>query len=193
MYEKVLLVCTSSEPNTWRAISVLRERVFQEPQIYLLCTLRDLAHYEKSAHFREVLVFPPRHRLEAILRLTARISRERYYTVAVLWCLEPGWNRPKLFAMACGWPRLLVFNENLDCDFLRPRFLWRLLSARYRNGTLFNPKWGRALVRPAEEGSLAVLSLLLFPIRLVFLLALTAELYLKTILTNRNRNVTKTD
>ena len=45
MFEKILLVCTSTEPNIRGAVSVLRARVFKEPQLDLLCTLKDLANY----------------------------------------------------------------------------------------------------------------------------------------------------
>jgi len=191
MFEKVLLVCTSTESKITGAVSVLRERVFKTPRIDLLCTLRDLVYYEKSEDYRQVLVFPPRSQVGAILSLRARIRRERYHAVAVLWCLDPGRIRPKLFALACGWPRLLVFNENLDCDYLGPRFLWRFWSSRARDGRLFpsTSTWTQALLRPAKVFGLLFLSLMLSPFRLILLLVFTAGLYLESVLKSRNRNV----
>ena len=189
MLEKILLVCTSTESNIRGAVSVLREKVFKAPRIDLLCTLKDLVLYESSPDYREVLVFPPRHDLGAVLRLRARIWREKYHAVVVLWCLDPGRSRPKLFALACGWPRLLVFNENLDCDYLGPRFLWRLWSSRARDGKLLSPGWARTLIQPAGVGGLGIFRLLLSPIRLILLLAFTAGLYLEGTLTNKNENV----
>ncbi len=189
MFEKVLLVCTSTESKITGAVSVLREKVFKAPRIDLLCTLRELALYERCGDYRKVLVFPPRYQVGAILSLRARIRRERYHAVVVLWCLDPGRSRPKLFALACGWPRLLVFNENLDCDYLGPRFLWRLWSSRARDGKLFPPSWAQALFQPARVGGLEILRLLFSPVRLILLLAFTAGLYLECILKNRNQNV----
>ncbi|HVN79324.1 MAG TPA: hypothetical protein VMW38_10035 [Terriglobia bacterium] len=191
MFEKVLLVCTSTESKITGAVSVLRERVFKTPRIDLLCTLRDLAVYEKSEDYREVLVFPPRSQIGAILSLRGRIRHERYHAVVVLWCMDPGRTRPKLFALACGWPRLLVFNENLDCDYLGPRFLWRFWRSRARDGKLFpsTSTWTQVLLRPARVCGLTFLRVLFFPVRLIFLLVFTAGLYLGCILKDRNRNV----
>ena len=189
MFEKVLLICTSTEAKIAGAVSVLTEKVFKAPRIDLLCTLRDLPLFERSGDFREVLVFPPRYQLSAILSLRARIRRERYHAVVVLWCLDPGRSRPKLFALSCVWPRLLVFNENLDCDYLGPRFLWRLWSSRARDGKLFPSSWAQALFQQVGSGGLEVLRLVFSPVRLILLLACTAGLYLDCIFISKNQNV----
>jgi hypothetical protein len=191
MPEKVLLVCTSTEEKIKRAVTVIRERVFLAPQLDLLCTLKDLPVFEKASLIQEVIVFPPRHRFDAVFRLWMRIRRERYCAVAVLWCLDPGRTRPKLFALLCGGDRLLVFNENLDCDFLSISFLWRFLRARARDGTLFRNVRAQDTLVLFEFGYRGIVRLFLFPIRLFLLAGSVAGLYCGGVLRTRSRNVRK--
>jgi hypothetical protein len=191
MPEKVLLVCTSTEEKIKRAVTILRDRVFHGPRVDLLCTLKDLPVFEKARIFQEVIVFPPRYRFDAAFRLWRRIHREHYYAVAVLWCLDPGRTRPKLFALLCGGHRLLVFNENLDCDFLGPSFLWRFLRARARDGTLFQTVQPRDTLVLFEFGYWGIVRLLLFPVRLFLLASSVAGLYCGGVLRAWSRNVKK--
>jgi len=188
MPEKVLVVGTSSEKNVRKAVEVIRREVFCSARIDLLCTLGDLRFFEKSGLFGEILVFPPRYRLDYALRLRRRIVHDRYDAVAVLWCLDAGRARPKLFALLCGWRHLLVFNENLDCDYLGPRFLSRLLRARARDGTLFHGGRGRLLLQAFTSGGGWFLRGLLFPIRFSFLLLSVSLLYLGSQLKPRDRH-----
>jgi len=177
MAEKVLLVCTSTAPNVSRAIGVLRDAAFQSPQIDLLCTAAELRDYEKKPHVRNVLVFPHRQEYRAALRLWRRILEERYSAVAVLWCLDSGRSKAKLFAFLCGGRHLLVFNENLDCEYLKPGYLRAIISARAREGKLLPRSWGRLFGRPLEGGFWGIIRLLMFPLRFLVLCILVAEIF----------------
>jgi hypothetical protein len=89
--DRVLLVCSSTPANVRRAIERFpNEAVFQRCDLDLLCTTGDLPELEKLASFRRCLVFPKRRDCTAAARLWARIVRERYAVVVVLWCLESG-------------------------------------------------------------------------------------------------------
>ena len=52
--------------------------------------------------------------------------------MAVLWCGEAARLRPKLFALACGGRRILVFDERLECAPLNLSLLGKLLAVRLR-------------------------------------------------------------
>jgi ADP-heptose:LPS heptosyltransferase len=177
MAEKVLLVCTSTTSNVSRAVGVLRQKAFQSPQIDLLCRALELPDYEKNPNVRHVLVFPHRQEYWAALKLWGQILRERYNVVAVLWCLDPGRFKAKLFAFLCGGRRLLIFNENLDCEYLKPRYLMAIMSSRGRDGTLLPKTWKSLFRRLLEGGFLGFIRLLMFPFRILFLVLLVAELF----------------
>jgi len=178
--DRVLLVCSSTSANVRRAIERFpNDAVFQHCDLDLLCTAGDLPEVEKLTQFRRCLVFPKRRDRVAAARLWARIVRERYAVVVVLWCLEPGRTLAKLFALLCLGRRLLVFNENADCAFLSLPFLWSFTKARIRSGVFGNSLWARAFVSPLRQGIGGLVRLALFPMRLLALLASVALLYLK--------------
>ncbi|MEW5975185.1 MAG: hypothetical protein AB1898_05185 [Acidobacteriota bacterium] len=180
MAERVLLICTAAAPKVNRALQVLREKVVRDASVDLLCTLTDLPPFEGRGDLQQRIVFPPRSDWKEALRLWARLFRERYEVVAILWCLEPGRLRAKLFALICPGRRMLVFNENLDCDYLSLRFLARLVRARVLAGTLMGHGVWRAITAPLATGTLGLLHLLLFPCRLAVLVAMVAALFLSS-------------
>src|SRR5215510_9863613 len=130
MPEKVLLVSSSTETNVNTALLALKSRLFPDPQLDLLCSLAELSCFEGRTELRQILVFPHRRDLSMALKMLYRVWREKYDVVAMLWCLDAHRFRPKLFALLCGGRRLLVFNENLDCNYLTPKFLRALVVAR---------------------------------------------------------------
>jgi hypothetical protein len=178
MREKVLLVSSSTEGNVARALLILKSRVFPESRLDLLCSVSALPFFEGRSEVHQIMVFPPRRRLAMILKLLGRIWRSRYDVVAVLWCLDVGKLRPKIFALFCGCRRVLVFNENLDCSYLTPRFLKTLVARRAHDGTLTANSLMTAVLVPLKDGYWGLLRLLLFPIRLFILLILVLGLYL---------------
>ncbi len=181
MSEKILLVCTSSSSNVQRALQVLQEQLFKNPQIDFLCTLKDLSAFEGEETFQHVVVFPPRDHYLSAIQLWKRIVRNRYDVVVILWCLESGRVRPKLFALLCHGRRILVFNEYLDCDYLSLAFLKRLVKARAANGTLIRSGWWSGLLQPLKDGYLGILRIVLFPLRALVLVAAVVFLYLPAI------------
>src|SRR4051794_23096277 len=102
MAEKVLLVCTSTESNVEKALGVLKERLFQDPQLDFLCTAAEWAYLETKGDFRQGFIFPGRRDLGAALKLWRRLTRQKYDVVTVLWCLDVGRFHSKLFALCCG-------------------------------------------------------------------------------------------
>jgi hypothetical protein len=178
MAEKVLLVCTSNESNVNKALQVLKGRLFQNPQLDFLCTATEWSYLKTKGDFRQVFVFPGRHEFGAALKLWRRLTKEKYDVLTVLWCLDLGRFRSKLFALCCGGRRILVFNEHLDCDYLSLRFLKNLLMARASNGTLARGALGRALLTPIRDGYWGALRAVVFPLRLLVLLLAVAGLYL---------------
>ncbi len=133
MPDKVLLVCSSTAANIQKAREILRRRTsFDRPEFHLLCSPSDLPYLQKAPPARRVWVFPHRRDLGKGFRLWLRILRQRYRAVAVLWCGDRARQRPKLFALACGGRRILVFDERLECSRLNASLLGRLLAARAR-------------------------------------------------------------
>ncbi len=189
MSEKVLLVCTSAEPNVNHALQVLPNRVFQYPQIDFLCSLADLPRFEGRTTFRKIFVFPPGRDISAVFNLWWKLIREKYDVVVVLWCLEPYRMRAKLFALCCGGRRVLVFNENLDYSYLNAGFLKRLVVARTRNGNLIRSAVGHALVDPLKHAYWGLIRLCLFPLKFMILIMAVAELYLVRALKHEKGNV----
>ncbi|PYV40943.1 MAG: hypothetical protein DMG06_18670 [Acidobacteria bacterium] len=179
MSEKVLLVSTSTEPNVNMAVRILKDRLFRNIPLDVLCTLADLHQFENRADFRQVYVFPHRRDIGSALNLWRRILREKYDVVAVLWCLDQQRIRPKLFALGCGGRRLLIFNENLDCAYLSLRFLKKLVAARAHSGTLIGNCFAGALLEPLKDGYWGLIRMLVFPLRLLILLMLISGLYLR--------------
>lgn len=181
MPEKILLVCTSTASNVKRALQVVRQ-LYREPQVDLLCTRADLTSYETGAFdsVHQRWVFPARSAVAGAIALLNRLWLKNYDVVGVLWCLDPGKRAAKAFAFLCGGRRLLVFNENLDCDYLSAAFLKRLVASRAHNGTLIRNGWGSWLLTPLMAGGWGAARLLLFPLRFVCLLASVAMLFLSS-------------
>lgn len=176
MNEKILLIVSSSSSNVFVAIDRLRAQVFSNPQIDLLCTLSDLSWYEKSPLVDQILIFPPRREWSSIYQLKCRINREGYNTIAVIWDGQEARNRPKIFAFGCGLRQLLVFNENLDCSYLRPVFLARWLAARLKKSDWCTTGGHWISMAPLLFFMGTLCRLVLFPLRLLILLVLVSEL-----------------
>lgn len=179
MTKKVLLVCSSTPERVRRAVERFpNDSVFQHYELDLLCTTGDLPAFEKWSQIRRRLVLPKRRQYAAAARLWAEVVRERYAVVVVLWCMDPGKTPTKAFALLCLGRRILVFNENGDCAFLSPRFVWSFTQARIRSGSFDNSLFVQALVSPLKHGVWGLLRLALFPIRLAVLLVSVGLLYL---------------
>ena len=173
MPDKVLLVCSSTAANIQKAREILRLRSsFDRPEFHLLCSPSDLPYLQKAPPARRVWVFPHRRDLGNGFRLWLRILRQRYRAVAVLWCGDRARQRPKLFALACGGRRILVFDEHLECSPLSATLLGRLLAARARRRRWNAGPPGRVL---AVAGLLA--RWLLIPVRFLLLVAAVLALY----------------
>lgn len=133
MPDKVLLVCSSTADNIRKAREFLCGRTPSDrPELHLLCSASDLPYLNKEPAAGRIWVFPHRRDLAGGFRLWLRIRRQRYREVAVLWCGEAARLRPKLFALACGGSRILVFDERLQCAPLSLSLLGRLLAVRAR-------------------------------------------------------------
>jgi hypothetical protein len=178
MPEKVLIVCTASPSKAQGALQVLQDQLFRKPELDFLCTLKDLPAIEGEKSFREVIVFPPRNHYRSAFQLWKRLVGRHYNVTVVLWCLESGRLRQKLFAFFCGSRRILVFNEYLDCDYLSPAFLKRLIQARAANGTLMRSRWWSDMCQPLKDGYWGILRLFFSPLRILVLAASFASLYL---------------
>jgi len=177
MPEKVLLVSSSTEANVSDALRALETRLFPGSQLDMLCSLAELPLFEGRRELHQILVFPHRRELSVGLRLLFRVWRERYDVVAVLWCLDANRSRAKLFALFCCTGRLLVFNENLDCDYLSAKFVKGLVAARAYDGRLTGNSLIAALLIPLKDGYWGLLRILMFPIRLLILLLSVLGLY----------------
>ena len=177
MPDKVLLVCSSTAANIQKAREILRRRSsFDRPEFHLLCSPSDLPYLQKAPPARRVWVFPHRRDLGNGFRLWLRILRQRYRAVAVLWCGDRARLRPKLFALACGGRRILVFDERLECSPLSATLLGRLLAARARRRRWNAGPLGRMLLSPlAAAGFLA--RWLLIPVRFLLLVGAVLALY----------------
>jgi PAS domain S-box-containing protein len=178
MPEKVLLVCTSSPAKVRRAIERFpNDPVFVDYQLDLLCKGGELADYQNWPVVRQLLPFPKRTDYLSAFRFWLRMIRERYAVVVVLWSLDPGRGLSKLFALLLNGRRILIFNENLDCAFLSLRFMKLFLRARAQAGAFDGNKLGRALFSPLKHGIRGIVRTLLFPIRLLNLVASTVTLF----------------
>ena len=184
MPDKVLLVCSSTAANIQKAREILRRRTsFDRPEFHLLCSPSDLPYLQKAPPARRVWVFPHRRDLGNGFRLWLRILRQRYRAVAVLWCGDRARLRPKLFALACGGRRILVFDERLECSPLSATLLGRLLAARARRR-----RWnagpvgrmlavGRMLLSPLAAAAGLLARWLLIPVRFLLLVGAVLALY----------------
>ena len=156
MPDKVLLVCSSTAANIRRARENLCGRAPSDrPELHLLCSSSDLPYLNKEPAAGRIWVFPHRRDLAGGFRLWLRIRGQRYREVAVLWCGEAARLRPKLFALACGGSRILVFDERLQCAPLSLSLLGRLLAVRARR--LWSP-WRPGRVLPPARVLLAPLA-----------------------------------
>ena len=184
MPDKVLLVCSSTAANIQKAREILRRRTsFDRPEFHLLCSPSDLPYLQKEPPARRVWVFPHRRDLGNGFRLWLRLLRQRYRAVAVLWCGDRARLRPKLFALACGGRRILVFDEHLECSPLSATLLGRLLAARARRR-----RWnagpvgrvlavGRMLLSPLAAAAGLLARWLLVPVRFLLLVGAVLALY----------------
>ena len=184
MPDKVLLVCSSTAANIQKAREILRRRTsFDRPEFHLLCSPSDLPYLQKAPAARRVWVFPHRRDLGNGFRLWLRILRQRYRAVAVLWCGDRARQRPKLFALACGGRRILVFDERLQCSPLSATLLGRLLAARARRHRWNAGPLGRVLavarvlLWPLAAGAGLLARWLLIPVRFLLLVAAVLALY----------------
>lgn len=178
MPDKVLLVSSSTEPNVCKALLTLKTHLFPSSRLDLACSLAELSFFEGRTELHQIFVFPHRRDFSMASRLLSRVWREKYDVVAVLWCLDASRFRPKLFALLCGGRRLLVFNENLDCDYLSPKFLKNLVVARAYDGSLSGNKLIAASLGPLKDGYWGLLRILIFPVRLLILLLSVLGLHL---------------
>lgn len=188
MAERVLLVCTSTASNVRRAIGVLKTVLFQSPQIDLLCKSSELAEYEKKEHLQNIWVFPNRQEYRAALKLWRRIRKESYDVVAVLWCQDAEHAKAKGFALLCGGKRLLIFNENLDCEYLKTSYLKAMVLARTREGRLLPRSWAQRIRKALYIGNWAGMRLLLLPLRFVILVIMTGPLFCSRLKKNNTRS-----
>ena len=186
MPDKVLLVCSSTAANIQKAREILRRRTsFDRPEFHLLCSPSDLPYLQKAPPARRVWVFPHRRDLGKGFRLWLRILRQRYRAVAVLWCGDRGRQRPKLFALACGGRRILVFDDRLECSRLNASLLGRLLAARARRhrwnagpvGWMLLAVAGWMLLSPLAAVAGFLARWLLVPVRFLLLVAAVLALY----------------
>ena len=184
MPDKVLLVCSSTAANIQKAREILWRRTPSgRPEFHLLCSPSDLPYLQKAPAARRVWVFPHRRALGNGFRLWLRILRQRYREVAVLWCGDAARLRPKLFALACGGRRILVFDERLECSPLNASLLGRRLAARARLRR-WSP-WPPARVGAMARALLATLAAvagflarwLLVPVRFLLLVGAVLALY----------------
>lgn len=191
MPDKVLLVCSSTAANIQGAREILGRRGGSDPpELHLLCSLSDLPYLQPEPPAGRVRVFPHRSELGKGFRLWLRVRKQRYREVAVLWCGDAARLRPKLFALACGGRRILVFDERLECSPLNLSLLGRLLVARlrrlrprpWRPGRVLPP--ARVLLAPLAAGArilaagfLLPVQWLLLPVRFLFLLGSVLWLY----------------
>ena len=190
MPDRVLLVCSSTAANNQKAREFLCSRNRSDrPELHLLCSPSDLPYLQKDPPAGRVWVFPHRSDLANGFRLWRRIRRQRYREVAVLWCGEAVRLRPKLFALACGGSRILVFDERLECAPLSLSLLGRLLAVRvrrrwspWRPGRVLPP--ARVLLEPLVSGGRILAAgvrftaqWLLIPVRFLLLLGSVLCLY----------------
>lgn len=187
MAERVLLVCTSTIPNVTRALGILHHSVYRSPLIDLLCNSAELLDYEGLPQIQNVLVFPHRQEYWAALRLCRRIRKASYDVVAVLWCQDAERARTKAFALLCGGKRLLVFNENLDCEYLKPSYLKAIILSRTREGRLLPQSWARRIRKPLCTGYWVGMRLLLLPLRFVILVIMAGTLFCSRLKKNNTR------
>ena len=184
MPDKVLLVCSSTAANIQKAREILWRRTsFDRPEFHLLCSPSDLPYLQKAPPARRVWVFPHRRDLGNGFRLWLRILRQRYRAVAVLWCGDRARQRPKLFALACGGRRILVFDERLECSRLNASLLGRLLAARARRRRWNAGPVGRmlavtrVLLSPLAAAVGLLARWLLIPVRFLLLVGAVLALY----------------
>ena len=176
MPDTVLLVCSSTAANIRKAREILCGRTPSDrPELHLLCSPSDLPYLHEEPPAGQVWVFPHRSDLAGGFRLWLRIRKQRYREVAVLWCGEKSRLRPKLFALACGGRRILVFDQRLEYAPLGLFLLGRLLVARLRRlrprlrwpGRALPPV--RVLLEPLASGARMLAAGLLLPARWLLL------------------------
>lgn len=177
MAERVLLVCTSTASNVRKAIGVIQNVLYRSPQIDLLCKSSELAEYKKEEPLQNIWVFPKRQEYRAALKLWRRIRKESYDVVAVLWCQDTERAKAKCFALLCGGKRLLIFNENLDCEYLKTSYLKAMVLARTREDRRLPQAWAQRIRKPLNIGNWAGMRLLFLPLRFMILLVTTGSLF----------------
>jgi len=185
--EKALLVCTATESQVASALEILREKLSSGARVDLLSSPANLSFYASLAGDRRCYVFPRRSERFAAWKLLQQLRSEKYEVVAVLWSLHDAPLAAKIWPLFCAGRRILVFNENLDCDFLSISFLRRFLAYRLRSPGLGERSWAGPLLRFLGQGYWGMLRLLLFPLRLLCLLVAVGALFLFNPKKNRLR------
>ncbi len=179
MAKSVLFVCTSTPDKVRMALQRFpNDSVFLEYDLDLLCLAADVEALRSCSRTRKFLVFPRRRQIGAASRLWWGLVRESYSVVAVLWCPEPRRLAAKAFAFLVLGRRILVFNENLDCSFLGPSFLFSFLGSRIQSGAFGAPFWRRVCLLPLTRGVQVITRLAISPIRVVILLVQVGGLFL---------------
>jgi hypothetical protein len=105
-----------------------------------------------------------------------------------VWCQDAEHAKAKGFALFCGGKRLLIFNENLDCEYLKMSYLKAMVLARTREGRLLPQSWAQRIRKPVYTGYRDSMRLLFLPVRFVILLIASGSLFCSRLGKNKTRS-----
>lgn len=116
---EVLLIQTEDDETTSKAIRItVSGKVVPNKKIAILCSQEKQSLFEKNPFLESIYTYEPRKWLSNLRMLWRVVSRDRD-VIAALFTGRPIYRFQKLLFFALPARHRLVFNENLDCFYLK--------------------------------------------------------------------------
>jgi len=123
---RILFVQTEAPSYLSPAIEKLREKLYPQCEIVLLCREYDRNEFETNAHIYQILTYSKQH-LRSNLQLVRQIKKVDPDMVAAVFSRRPIFRKQRLFFCLLPVRNRLVFDENLDRFHLSWRNIHRFL------------------------------------------------------------------
>jgi hypothetical protein len=136
--QTVLVIQTEGAEQIGKAIEAMKDpKVTRGGHLAVFCSEIDREHFEGLPDVQKVFAYKPRD-FRGSLSILLRVLSVRPDVVAAVFSKRPIFRLQKLFFLMVPARHHLVFNENLDCYYLRPGNLLNLFS-RQEDLSSFRP------------------------------------------------------
>ena len=123
---RILFVQTEAASYLSPAIEKLREKLYPQCEIVLLCREFDRTEFETNAHIYRILTYSKQH-LRSNLQLIRQVIKVDPDVLAAVFSRRPIFRKQRLFFCLLPVRHRLVFDENLDRFHLSWRNIHRFL------------------------------------------------------------------